>query len=117
MSELKRVGKITKIGKVNSGTSKNGTWKNVEFIVDSGEKYNNIYPFVVFGEDKVDNFVKYNKVGQTVEVDFNIASRSYQDKNGDERFSVSLQAWKVFVAGADSNKQQAKQEVVSDLPF
>jgi hypothetical protein len=117
MSELKRVGKITKIGKVNSGTGKNGTWKNVEFVVNSGEKYNNIYPFVVFGEEKVDNFVKYNKVGQTVEVDFNIASRGYLDKNGEERFSVSLQAWKVFVAGVDSNNQQGKQEVVSDLPF
>ena len=117
MSELKKVGAITKIGKAKSGQGSNGTWKNIEFVIKTDDKYNNVIPFVIFGEEKVDNFVKYNKVGQTVEVDFNIASRSYQDKNGEERFSISLQAWKVFASGEDSNKQQAKKEVVSDLPF
>ena len=115
MSELKKVGAITKIGKAKSGQGANGTWKNIEFVIKTDDKYNNTIPFVIFGEEKVDNFVKYNKVGQIVEVDFNIASREYKDKNGEERFSVSLQAWKVFVAGNDV-KTESKEEP-SGLPF
>ena len=115
-SELKKVGAIAKIGKAKSGQGSNGTWKNIEFVIKTDDKYNNVIPFVIFGEEKVDNFVKYNKVGQTVEVDFNISSREYKDKNGEERYSVSLQAWKVFVAGNNSNVTQ-KQEVAVDLPF
>ena len=55
--------KITKINEVESGTSKAGkAWKKLTFVGETQEQYNNLYAFELFGEEKVDSFVKYNNV-------------------------------------------------------
>lgn len=118
MSELKMNGTITKISEVQEGTAKSGNnWKKLTFVIQTEGDYPKAVAFTVFGEEKVDNFMKFNKQGQNVEVSFNAESREYND-----RFYTDLQAWKVFTikddvaeaapVGADDGFSKA-----SDLPF
>ena len=119
MSDLKLKGSITKIQDVQEGSSNAGkNWKKLGFVVQTEGDYPKNVHFSVFGEEKVDNFMKYNKVGQNVEVSFNVESREYND-----RYYTDLQAWKVFtikqeeeVALVDDGFHSAKS-VGDDLPF
>ena len=90
MSEIQ--GKITVIGEVKKGTSKAGKdWQSLQFVVETDEQYNNVYPMELFGSEKIDNFMKYNKVGQLVDCKFNISASKWQDK-----YFVKLACWSVF---------------------
>jgi hypothetical protein len=90
MSNLK-TGKIIEILPTESGTSKAGKdWKKLTFVIDTGEDYNNIIAFELFGDEKVDNFLKYNKVDKTVDVEFNVSSNKWKDK-----YFTSASAWKI----------------------
>ena len=72
MNELKVSGKITSISDVEKGTSKAGKdWQKQNFVIDTGEKFNNIICFQVFGTDKCEALTKQNKVGDKVNVSFN----------------------------------------------
>ena len=76
---LNVTGKITTVLEKQSGTTKTGSdWETQTFILDNNEKYNNIFAFDLFGSEKIQNFEKYNKIGQTVTVEFNINCREYQ---------------------------------------
>ena len=58
-------GVITKISEVQTGESKAGkSWKKMGFAMETLGEYNKTVYFTVFGEEKVNNFQKYNKVGQ-----------------------------------------------------
>jgi len=109
-------GKITKILDVTEGTSATSgkNWKKTSFILETTEEYNNIYCFEVFGEEKVDNLIKFNKVGDSVDVKFNVRTNEYKD-----RYYTSLQSWSIFKA-ADLNTvppPMEEQESNSGLPF
>ena len=74
---LEVTGKLEKFLEMQEGKTKDGKdWKKQQFIVVTEEKYNNIYPFELFasGEhlEKIDNLLKYNKVGDMVKVQFNV---------------------------------------------
>ena len=124
MNDLKFQGEITKISEVQEGVSKKGTsWKKLGFIITTKGEYQNDVYFTVFGEEKVDNFMKYNKVGQMVEVSFNINAREYND-----RYYTDLNAWKVFTLKeevkedaddvvVDEEYHTVNGEVEEDLPF
>tara|TARA_R110000824_G_scaffold210581_2_gene396474 strand:- start:866 stop:1243 length:378 start_codon:yes stop_codon:yes gene_type:complete len=125
MSNLQITGTITKVSDVQEGTSKAGkSWKKLGFLVEAEGEYPKDVYFTVFGEEKVDNFLKYNKVGQTVDVSFNVESREYN-----ERFYTDLQAWKVFtntsssastekVAATNTNEApKGEFHKADDLPF
>lgn len=104
MSNLKVTGKITKVLDKQTGTSKDGKeWVKLQFLVDNNEKYNNIFCFEVFGQEKVENFEKYNKLGDVVDVEFNVNTNEWQGK-----YFTSLASWKIM-------KQKA--EGVQDAPF
>lgn len=107
---LKLQGVITKITEVQEGESKAGkAWKKLGFVVETlGEYPKNVY-FTVFGEEKVNNFQKFNKVGQEVEVSFNVESREYN-----ERFYTDLQAWKVFTQ-PQADKQESQEDVYHEV--
>ena len=109
-------GTITQINEVVTGQSAKGEWKKIDFLVDSGAEYDSLACFEMFGADKVDNLLKYNKVGDTVTVDFNIRCREH---NG--RHYTNLGAWKVFKASADGATTEAPAmasgESTDDLPF
>jgi hypothetical protein len=90
----KLTGKIIEILPTEEGTSKAGKpWKKLVFAIDTGEEWNNISAFTLFGDEKVDSFLKFNKVGQSVDVDYNLSSRKYEN-----RYYTEASAWKVFKA-------------------
>jgi len=91
-------GKITKILDLQTGTTAAGSeWKKQSFILETTEQYNNVYCFEIFGEEKVDKFLKFNKVGNEVKVDFNVSTNEWKGK-----YFTSLSAWKVFKADAQA---------------
>ena len=104
-------GKITKVLEKQSGVSKaEKEWTKLSFILETSEAYNNLYCFEVFGTEKVEQFEKYNKVGQEVKVDFNVSTNEWNGK-----YFTSLQAWRIFKA---EEKQPAEVEATGDdLPF
>ena len=104
---------ITSISEVQSGTSKAGKeWQKLTFVGTTTEEYNNLYAFELFGAEKVENFNKFNKVGNLVDVDFNVQTREWQDK-----YFTSLSAWKVFKSEANAPQEVAAESSTDDLPF
>ena len=99
--------KITKVLNVESGTSKNTgkEWQKMTFVGETEEQYNNIYAFEVFGTEKVENFNKYNKVGDVVNVDFNVNCNEWKGK-----YFTSLQSWKVFKSEGGTEYQKPNSE-------
>jgi hypothetical protein len=105
---LQVTGKITKILDKQNGTSKDGKeWVKQQFILDNNEKYNNIFCFEVFGEEKVENFNKFNKVGNDVKIEFNVSTNEYKGK-----YYTSLSAWSVFKADLSDDKLKKVVDVI-----
>ena len=96
---MKVTGKITLIKEVVTGkTKQDKDWSKVEFLLETTEDYNNLYCFEIFAmaggeKDAVANFTKFNKVGQDVDVEFNVKTSEWNGKH-----FTSLSAWKVFKA-------------------
>lgn len=115
MSDLIVVGKIEKVLDVKKGTAKASgkDFVSQEFVVKTGDKYNNLYCFNIFGQEKVDNFAKYNKVGDSVKVSFNVSTNEWQGK-----YFTSLQAWSIFKETGEATEVVADAgDAVDDLPF
>lgn len=99
-----------------------GTGKKLFFRIDNGEQYNNIMEFELYkGADYVehiDNFTKYNKVGDSVEVEFNIKTFNWKPESDDKIFT-SLSSWKVEMVGnTDTPQTQVAPAAEKDpLPF
>ena len=95
-------GKITKVLPIEKGQKKDGSgeWQKLQFVLDNNAQYNNIFCFEVFGDEKVENFNKYNKVGDVVKVDFNVSTNEWKG-----RYFTSLQAWKIFKADATQTQE------------
>ena len=110
---LQLTGTIKLIGEVQTFDS---GFRKVEFVLTTNdEKYPQDVKFDI-SQDKVDDFLKYNKVGSSVDVSFNVRGNEYKDK-----YYVNLSAWKVFKS--DANKPATDIGVpvdelaVGDLPF
>jgi len=94
--EQKIKGRITAILEPKSGTGKNGkAWTSQEFVVEETATYPQKQVFSLFGE-KVENFQKYNKLGDVVEMFFNHRALEYNGK-----WYAKLEAWKVMKVEAD----------------
>ena len=113
---MKVTGKITKVLDTQKGTSAAGKdWQKLSFILETTEDYNNLYCFEVFGDEKVEQFLKYNKVGQEVDVNFNVQTNEYKGK-----YYTSLQSWKIFKAEAGESDFELVTKThlnEDDLPF
>lgn len=112
-------GKITKVLDKVTGQKKDGSgeWVKQSFILETSEQYSNLYCFEVFGDEKVNNFNQYNKVGDSVKVDFNVSTNEWQGK-----YFTSLQAWKIFKAETTpapvfEPAPEATGNEKDDLPF
>ena len=95
MSEFQVKGTIKTILPVETGVAKStgNAWKKVNFVVTNNEGYEGkeqLFCFQIFSEKSVDNFIKFNKVGQQVEVKFSIQTNEY---NGN--YYISLSAYRV----------------------
>lgn len=119
-------GVIKTVLPLEKGTTKAGAeWQKQSFIVANNDGYEGkeqIFCFEVFGEEKVQNFNKFNKAGDGVTVDFNISTNEWNGK-----YFTSLQSWKVSKSESVSTIQEATTpfqtveilEVIEDdgLPF
>lgn len=99
----KVTGEIIDILPIQKGTSKAGKdWQKLTFAIDTKQEYNNILAFEVFGDEKVENFLKYNKIGKTVDVEFNVSSNKWKD-----RYFTTASAWKI--SNANDTETAVKQ--------
>lgn len=108
--ELKNV-EIIKIKPLQQVTD---TYKKVEFIVKLDDKYPQEVQFEV-SQDRADNFIKFNKEGQFVDIDYNLRGRSYLkagDKEENRRWFNTLDAWKVFKSEG-SNESNSNEEPIN----
>lgn len=105
-------GKITKFLDQVTGQKKDGSgeWVKQSFILETRDQYNNLYCFEVFGKEKVDNLNKFNKVGDTVTVEFNVQTNEWQDK-----YFTSLQAW--LIKKPEHPAPVGTQDEDEGLPF
>ena len=109
---FKTIGVISKIGEVK--TLDNGA-KVLDYVVDVTNENGYVTPhsFNMYKKDEyashVDNFIQYNKVGDNVEVEFDIRGREY---NG--RVYNDLSHWKIEKIGQG---QPATEQAGDDLPF
>ena len=114
MSELKITGNITKILPIQKGTSKAGKeWQKLNFLVQTDEEYNNLYYFEIFGEEKINNFTKWNKVTSRVTIGFNVRTNEFNGK-----YYTSLVAWNIFNefkdAPTDAEKERKSKNLLDD---
>jgi hypothetical protein len=111
----KAKGKITEIKPIETFDSGS---KKITFVIDSGEQYSNIYAFDLFKGAQhvqhVDNFPTYNKVGDQVEVEFNINCNEYNGK-----YYTNLPCWKCTKLGGETtaSNQMSPADEKDDLPF
>jgi hypothetical protein len=120
--DLKNV-KIIHIGELKQITD---TYKKVEFVVELDGQYKQEVVFETSGE-KADKFLQYNKVGNFVDIDYNLRGRSYLKAGEPEtnrRWFNSLDAWKIFKAeGVQSpepnspNQPDASNDEDPEMPF
>lgn len=109
MSEFKVIGRIKSIGEKQEIGS-NGFYKR-SFVVETEENYPQVIQFES-SKEKSDNLAKFNKVGDRVEVSFNLRGREWTNPEGVVKCFNSLDAWKVWSMTGDQNEEQ-----VPDLPF
>ena len=113
--ELKNV-QILSIGEIKEITA---TYKNLNFVVKTEETYPQTIEFQI-SNDKAAKFIQYNKVGQFVDIDFNLKGRQWTNPQGEVKTFNTLDAWEVFKAEGNATSapsQQAPQTEESDLPF
>ena len=107
--ELKNV-QIISIGELQQITP---TFKKVSFRVKTDDTYPQEVEFDV-KQDKADSFLQYNKVGNFVDIDFNLQGRSSLkagEPESSKRWFNTLDAWKIFKAESPANA------VVAQTPF
>ena len=118
MAELQVEGVITDILSVEKGTTKAGKeWSKQLFLLKKDSEYNNLYCFEVFGDEKVANLTKYNKVGDHVKVVFNVNTNELKG-----RYFTSLSAWRIekldtAQVEAQETAQEESEEDGQGLPF
>ena len=121
MSELKVKGTITTISAINDA----GAGKKLTFKLDVGDTYNDNLEFEMYkGADHVshlDNFVKFNKVGDLVDVEFKLKSKAWTNPTTNiEKTFTSLSAWridKIEVAQSGQSAEPVAQDTGDALPF
>jgi len=64
--------------------------------------------------EHVDNFIKFNKVGNNVEVEFTVRHRDFEWKDGTEDVQNMLNHWKISNV---SEVPTENAEEIQDLPF
>lgn len=113
--EIKSIGEIQEFGKNN--------YKVAKFVVvdDSNADYPQVLELQAT-QDKAENLLKFNKVGDRVDISFNLRGREWTNKEGKTSVFNTIEAWKIFKAEPTNGEPtdfQAKSVAVEedDLPF
>ena len=118
--ELKNV-KIKSIDKLKTFDS---GFSCVDFVVVTNEQYPQTLKLQA-NKEKAENLIKFNKVGDTVDVSINLRGREWTNPEGKVSVFNTIEAWKVFKSETAPEDVAAFQEVDSgdlkdakdDLPF
>ncbi|NRA78770.1 MAG: DUF3127 domain-containing protein [Pseudoalteromonas sp.] len=113
------LGKIQNFLETQEGEGKNGNWKKASFLLKEDGDYGKLIKFDYFGSGEkveyVDNLLKYNKVGDTVKVSFNVESREYNGK-----YYTNATAWRVSNENQSTQSDDVEPASIGDdddLPF
>lgn len=95
----------------------------VDFVVVTSEEYPQTLKLQA-NKEKADNLIKYNKVGDKVDISVNLRGREWENKDGKKVVFNTIEAWKVFRADEgkaegviEEEKELASSEDESGLPF
>lgn len=111
--ELKNA-EIIKIGELRTLAN---DFKVIEFVVKTDESdYPQLLSLQSTG-DKAENVLKYNKVGQRVDVSINLRGREWTNPEGVVKYFNTIEAWKVMKAGSNFKPEEVLVEEENDLPF
>lgn len=82
-----------------------------EFVIETSEQYPQLIP-LEFQQDKCGILDGY-KIGQEVEVGYNLRGRKWISPQGEEKYFLTLQAWSIKLAQGQSIPQptQAQQAI------
>tara|TARA_R100001244_G_scaffold9274_1_gene11330 strand:- start:616 stop:948 length:333 start_codon:yes stop_codon:yes gene_type:complete len=109
--DLRAKGKVKKIFDKVTGTSKTGNeWEKRDFVITTDGEYPKDVCFTTFG-DKT-SVVEYLKVGQDVEVFFDITSREHGGK-----YFHNVNAWKIGTGSSTKTETEPASSGGEDLPF
>ena len=113
MNILGQIISISEVQTFDSGA------KKLSFQIDTKEQYNNIISFDLFKGVKhvkhVDDFLQHNKIGDQVDVEFNIQCKEYEGK-----WYTNLNVWKLEKVTGAIDPDPAGEETDDDsdgLPF
>jgi single-stranded DNA-binding protein len=120
--ELKNV-EIIRIGEIKTFGS---GFACVEFVVKTDEQYPQTLQLQA-NKEKAENLVKYNKVGDKVDINVNLRGREWTNPQGEVKVFNTIEAWKIFKANSDNQTPQnepfetvSEAEIIEDdgdLPF
>ena len=88
-----------------------GKYNKMTFVITNNSGYEGseaIFAFEIFeaaDKDKIEKFLKFNKVGSLVDVSYEIRCNEYKGK-----YFTSLSAWKVFKAEVAAAPDEALDE-------
>lgn len=105
MSELKLKGKITAIFDKQQITD---TFSKREFVIETDEQYPQMVKFELT-QAKCDDIDSY-KVGEEAIVHFNVRGRKWTNKQNEDVYFVSLNAWRL-------ERESAAAPTAVDAPF
>jgi len=112
-------GKITEISAIKSGETNGKEWASLEFEVTESNPNNELYPQIgSFGYFKNGEYTKYAKdfksnfkIGDEVEVEFNLKCIKYKKDGVDKKF-YKTECWKVFKADLSDDKTNKAVELI-----
>jgi len=114
MSELKLTGTLHKIFPTNQISD---SFKKRDFVIETEGEHAQLVKFELTQDkcSKLDGYV----VGQEMTAYFNIRGRVWNNKNNEEVYFVSLNAWRLEKIGSETQAEQPKEEpkeAVNDFP-
>lgn len=114
-NNLKFYGAIREVLPQQTGTSKAGKqWWSQSIIVDETDtQYPQTAVFTLFGKSLNEDNVRQMVQGNQVTVSFNLSTREWADKDGNQRFSTELQAWRIEAG----NTIDGVRQPADDTPF
>ena len=107
--ELKNV-EIISIGEIKRFD--NSEFYLVEWVVKEEDGEYPQYLKLQTNKDKADKLIKFNKVGDKVDVSINLRGRQWTNPEGEVKTFNTIEAWKVFKADLSDDKLKKIAEVV-----